>query len=176
MPYGPPHTPPHTPPTVTKPSQHHLVNHLVISSRSSTLSRAVQGLRSFLTPVYKPQGEGKEAPLVLPSLMEHAVLLTVAHCLRRTSCVDHTLFVFGLVQLRACAPQDLRSSHSRAGYQQWVLSLRVDYNHLESSFLVTAVGVLIAGMVFASRGFNPNTVRGRVVSVLLSALPLLGVT
>ncbi len=61
----------------------------------------------------------------------------------------------------------------QTGSTQWrMLSLQIDYNHLESAFLVTAVGVLVAGMVFASRGFDPQTIGYNVVNVITAVLIL----
>jgi hypothetical protein len=45
----------------------------------------------------------------------------------------------------------------------------VNYNHLESSYLVTSVGILVLGMVFTSRGFPPGSFGFNALSVVATA-------
>jgi hypothetical protein len=46
----------------------------------------------------------------------------------------------------------------------------VDYNHLESSFLISAVTILMLGMVFSSKGFQPGSVGYNMLTFVTAAL------
>lgn len=61
-----------------------------------------------------------------------------------------------------------RKSHVRSAMT--MLAIRVDYNHLESAFLLSSSMVLVLGMVFASQGFPQGSMSYNALVVLTAAL------
>jgi hypothetical protein len=58
----------------------------------------------------------------------------------------------------------------RKELRQLATSVLQDYNNLESTFLITALMILLSGMVFLSRGFPPGSVAFFVMTVLVAVV------
>jgi hypothetical protein len=74
------------------------------------------------------------------------------------------------------AKPERRAQSVSATASKWIRhrveSVMADYNSLESGFLISAVLILISGMVFASGGFHPGSVPYNMLTTIVTVLIL----